>query len=265
MMITSSLRLISKLQSPCSHLAYFFCLSALFSSAGAFAQEIRFVGEDTIPLLYENEKKLKVGAMVELAQALSAYTGLKSKIEILPWARAYETALTEPNVVLLSALKTPLREPELRWIGKVLEAEANLIGLTTRTDIKINNLDDAKDYIVASVRGYGSARYLLRQGFSEKYNLILTSHQSQIWRLLFSKRVDLVVANLKFGQYEAEHLELDPAMMHSKFQILELKNELHFAAGRVMPEETAELLQQGLTALKQNGSYEAILKKWGLR
>lgn len=83
MMITSSLRLISKHPSPWHHFVYCFCMSALCFSAGAFGQEIRFVGEDTIPLLYENEKKIKVGALVELAEALSAHTGLKSKIEIL--------------------------------------------------------------------------------------------------------------------------------------------------------------------------------------
>lgn len=244
--------------------ALWFCLPITFFSIDTFAHKIRFVGEQTIPLLYENTQQVKVGAMLELAQVLSDHIKVEATFEILPWARAYETALQEPDVVLIAALKTPQREQELQWIGKVLEAKANLIALKERSDIKINHIDQAKEYVVASVRGYGAAKYLVRQGLSEERNLVLTSQQSQMWRLLFSKRVDLVVANLEIGRFETQHIGLEPTLMHSTMQILELKSELQFATGLSTSDYTVKRLRDGLKDLKEDGSYQAILRKWNL-
>lgn len=239
-------------------------LITLFFSHSLFAQGVRFIGEETIPLLYKNSQNKNEGALFELATALSTYTGLESNFEILPWARAYETALREPNIILISVLKTPQRERELQWIGKVLQAHASLIALKERTDIKITTIKQATKYVVASVRGYGSAKYLQRQGFNEKNNLALTSHQSQMWQLLYNKRVDLVMANINIGRFEAKHIGLEPSLMQSKLLIDELVNELQFATGLSTPLTTVMLLQNGLEALKKDGTYDAILKKWSL-
>jgi polar amino acid transport system substrate-binding protein len=238
---------------------------SLCFSVNSFGQGIRFVGEETMPLLYENSQHKKDGALLELALALSTYTGLESTVETMPWARAYETALQEPNVVLIAVLKTPQRERELQWIGKVLQAQAHLIALKERTDINITAIEQAKKYVLASVRGYGSAKYLLRQGFSEKHNLVLTSQPSQIWGLLYNKRVDLVLSNLNIGRFEAKFIGLEPSLMQSKMQIQELVSELQFATGLATPLATVLTLQKGLIALKNNGSYDAILKKWNLK
>lgn len=161
-------------------------------------------------------------------------------------------------------LKTPQREHELQWIGQVLQAQAHLIGLKEITDISITNIQQAKKYVVASVRGYGSERYLQSQGFSEKINLVLTSHQGQMWQLLYNKRVDLVLSNLKIGRFEARYIGLEPSLMQSKLQVHELKNDLEFATGLSTPIKTVLLLQNGLNVLKKDGSYAAILKKWDL-
>ena len=50
--------------------------------------------------------------------------------------------------------------------------------------------------------------------------------------------------------------------MQSKLLIDELVNELQFATGLSTPLTTVMLLQNGLEALKKDGTYDAILKKW---
>lgn len=263
-MITSRFKRYQKHKTAQHYLVYWFSLMLMSFSVDSFGQVLRFVGEETVPLLYENAQKSKEGALVDLAIALSIFTGHESTFEILPWARAYEIALQKPNVILISVLKTPQRKKKLQWIGKVLQAEAHLIALKERTGINIKHIDQTNNYVLSTVRGYAAAKYLLRQGFSEKYNLVLTSHQSQIWRLLYNRRVDLVLANLKLGRFEAKYIGLDPSLMESKLQILELKNELQFATGLSTPLKTVLSLQNGLKALKENGSYQTILKKWDL-
>ena len=215
-------------------------------------------------MVYENSELQKEGALVELSIALSDRAGLSSSFDIMPWARAYETALQQPNTVLLAVLKTTQRESELQWIGKVLEAKAYLIALKERTDIQLNNIEQAKEYLTASVRGYGSAGYLLRQGFSEDKNLILTSHQSQMWGILYNKRVDLVISTLKIGRFEVKEIGLDPSLLTGKLQIQELTYELQIATGLLTPPATVTLLRDTLSSLKKDGTYDAIFEKWDL-
>ncbi|MFT4938896.1 MAG: polar amino acid transport system substrate-binding protein [Paraglaciecola sp.] len=228
------------------------------------AQEIMFVGEAVPPLILMDENKHKSGALVELAQALIDYTKITASIEILPWARAYEMGLNDANVILLSVLKTKNREPKFQWIGKVHHAKAHLIGLKSRNDIQISELTHAHNLRVGSVRGYGSATYLINHGFKEGTNLALTSNTEQMWGLLFNDRVDLVLSNFETSPYEILSVGYDPLQVTDILEVRALSNELQFATGHNTPLATVEKLTEGLSELKKDGSYAAIKKKWGL-
>ena len=240
------------------------CIISLLSTVNVAAQEILFVGEIVPPLIVLEDEQHKTGALVELAQALINYTKLDASIAFIPWARAYEMSLNEPNVILLSVLKTPIREPQFQWIGKVHQAKAHLIGLKNHDKLSVSELGDAVKLRVGSVRGYGSATYLINNGFEEGSNLVLASNSSQMWGLLFNDRVDLVSSNFETSPYEIKSAGYDPEQTKDILDVTELSNELQFATGHNTPISTVKILAEGLTALKLNGTYAAIKRKWGL-
>jgi polar amino acid transport system substrate-binding protein len=243
---------------------YLACLLALLSAANVEAQEILFVGQIVPPLIVLDDEQHKSGALVELAQALINYTQLDASIAFIPWARAYEMSLHEPNVILLSVLKTQIREPQFQWIGKVHQAKAHLIGLKSHDKLFVSELGDAVKLRVGSVRGYGSATYLTNNGFEEGGNLVLASNSSQLWGLLFNDRVDLVLSNFETSPYEIKSAGYDPEQAIDILDVIELSNELQFATGHNTPISTVKILSEGLTALKLNGTYAVIKRKWGL-
>ncbi|WP_414828694.1 substrate-binding periplasmic protein [Alteromonas sp. H39] len=259
MMHNNKSRLISFLRA----LSVFGCLYFCQTVSASDSTVIRFYGESAAPFYWE-EEGVEQGAVYDLANALIAHLHLNATVELLPWARAYYEAEHHPNVVLLSVLKTPARENDLQWLGVVHVAKASFIRLRERADIEISEFHDAKKYRVGTVRGYGSAGYLQRHGFKEYQNLILAKSPTELWSLLYKKRIDLVLSNLVTGKYEVSSAGLDPIHIVSAAEVEPLNLELQMATGPDTSVALTEKLRAGLASLKASGEYRQIMEKWAL-
>ncbi|NMH59249.1 substrate-binding periplasmic protein [Alteromonas ponticola] len=242
----------------------FFFVSAGLANGEQAKKVIRFYSEIAPPYFYLDEDGETKGAMVDLANALFSETGIHATLEQLPWARAYHEATHSPNSVLMLVLETPSRESELQWLGLVHVAKASLLKLSHRNNVNVTNLEQAKHWRVATVRGYGSAAYLKANGFSEQTNLTLVKNTRQLWTLLYMERVDFVLTNTVSGKHEVENAGLDATKLESVLDIDELSLPLQMATGLNTDRALVTTLRNGLKTLKQNGEYERILRKWGL-
>lgn len=225
---------------------------------------LRFVGEQSAPFVFLDERQQPTGVLVEITQALIAETKIDASIELIPWARAYEIALTEPNVILISLLKTTDRQAQFQWIGKVHEAKANMFRLKKRGDIQLTSLIQAKSLRIASVRGYGSSDFLLENGFVEWDNLVLVTRPEQLWDMLYRDRVDLVLYNTEAGKYEASQFGHDPDELVNALSIPELTLDLFLATGLATSTPTVQQLQTGLQSLQTKGTVDQIKQEWKL-
>ena len=90
------------------------------------------------------------GLSTEIVQAVMAGLGLNPKIEILPWARAYDLAHQSDNVLIYSMAKTQEREHLFKWVGAIPPTTWFLFGLSERP-VWLNSLDDARQYHIATV------------------------------------------------------------------------------------------------------------------
>ena len=75
-------------------------ISWLFSSfAQGKEQTVRVVTESAFPLQYQEEGTI-VGPATELLEALLKEAKVSYQIEMQPWARAYQSALTNKNTLI---------------------------------------------------------------------------------------------------------------------------------------------------------------------
>lgn len=233
-------------------------------SSSAERPVIRFYSEIAAPFYFFDENGEPQGASLDLANAITELTGLNTTIEPMTWARAYYEATHHPNVVLTSVLRTPERETEFQWLGLVHVARASFIRLKSHHDIKVSGLEHARRYRVGTIRGYGSANYLLEQGFVENRNLYLATDPEQLWSLLFSERIELVLSNLVTDRYELTSIGLNPDDVMEAYNVEALNLELQMATGRDTPQSTVDAIRTALDTLKSNGEYARIMQKWGL-
>ena len=152
---------------------------------------IKVVTEDTFPLQYLENGKV-TGPATNLVEQVLLAAGVTYNIEVLPWARAYQLALTEPNILIYSLAKTTARLNAFKWVGKITALDYYLYGAV---DSEINlqtSLEDLKQYEIGTVRDSAVYQYLQVNGF----NKLTTVVQGRQNFLLFEQnRIDLFPAN----------------------------------------------------------------------
>ena len=92
------------------------------------ALKIRVLTEDTFPIQYLENGKI-LGPSTELVRSVLNEANIPYSIEILPWARAYNVALTQPNTMIYSLARTEQREDLFQWIGSVMRLNYYLVGM----------------------------------------------------------------------------------------------------------------------------------------
>jgi polar amino acid transport system substrate-binding protein len=226
------------------------------------AKNLHVVTEDVPPLQMQKNNNAPTGAMVEIVAAMLARAQLIADIKLYPWARSYQLALSEEDTIIFSLLRDKAREDKFQWIGKLYTLNSYIATLKARDDIEIDNIVKAKAYRVGTIRGDLAENYLLAQGFSMNKNLFLSSKYQILWELLYSERIEAAFTNEILWQYEIESIGLDPKQVQLNYQIPNFANDLYIAASLKTDKAIVVSLTKALKAMKDDGSYQAILTKW---
>lgn len=246
-------------------IAILLCLMIHFSAlAKSGKEEIVIVTEELPPLQMINQHGKPSGAMVELIELALAESQLLGRVNIYPWARAYQIALTRPNTLIFSMIRTPTREAKFTWVDEIFKANVHLIKLANRPLPKLENLAQALDYRIGVTRNGLAHEYLGARGFVEGKNMMLNSTYSSLWAALTNENVDFILANeLKWLEREAEKGK-NSLPLALALPLEDFGKGYYLAAHPSTAPTITKKLQKALAKLKQNGQYQAILDKWQL-
>lgn len=127
--------------------------------AGAFAPTtsaqtlIHFTTEDYPPGNFiDIETGSVTGILTEVVREMTRRTGISYYIDVLPWQRAYNAALIEPDTCVYGTNRTAEREPQFRWISPIVTGGWALFA---RADdpIEIPDIQAARAHKVAVPQG----------------------------------------------------------------------------------------------------------------
>jgi len=113
-----------------------FGISSLLSAD----DRIRFFLEDD--LVYASQSKSSPGFLLEIVLEMSRIMEIEPQVEFLPWKRAQIMAISTPNSIIFPLTRTESREPNYRWISKVLDVPVMFI--TKQGQPLINTIEQAK-------------------------------------------------------------------------------------------------------------------------
>ncbi|NIQ88108.1 MAG: transporter substrate-binding domain-containing protein, partial [Deltaproteobacteria bacterium] len=108
----------------------------------ALSAELIILTENLPPLNYVEDGVL-VGPSVDTVKEIQRRVGSQEEIKVYPWARAYQMALEEENVVLFGMTHTEVRHDQFKWIGP-LATKRDILVAKKGSGITINSLEDAK-------------------------------------------------------------------------------------------------------------------------
>jgi polar amino acid transport system substrate-binding protein len=214
--------------------------------------KLKIYTEDSPPANFLENGKLK-GLSVEIVRHILQRLKLPDNIVMVPWARGYNLALTQPNVALFSTTRLPQREKLFKWVGPLY---SQTWGFYARRDsaIKISSLSQAKSLPrIGTYHQDAKEQYLLTNGFQ---NLISAKRNQNNIRHLMDGSIDLWVSSDFNMPYLARQAGIKPEQLKLVFAFKRVQNYVAFSTQS--PDALVNRWQQTLDALKQDGTYDRL-------
>ena len=225
------------------------------------AEPLRVVTEELPPYSMTIDGKPD-GMATELVQAVLKEMGETCSIQVMPWARAYDTALNGHNVLIYSIARTPAREPLFTWVEPIAPGNWKLYSLNP--NLRLRSLDEARRYQIATVKDDVGEQFLLDNGFELGKNLQSSNRYNINYEKLRMGRVDLWIVNETNAHYIVRQQGLEPAQ--ALYPALDLKNlggnGLNIAFSHNTDAEIIARFRQGLEKVRASGKIQAIYAKW---
>lgn len=225
-----------------------------------YSQEITLLTEDYKPFQYENAEGQVVGFGAELVRMIfeEAKVGIAdNEISIYPWARAYSTLQAEPNTGVFMTVRNEKRENLFKWVGPLAPRSMWLFKLRKRKEVLVATLEDAKKYEIGGYNQSADTLYMQELGF----NVNIVTRQRQITKMLISERFDLMSSLELTMAARLRDLGI-PYNIVEKTVLLDGRYDYYLAFNLQTPDAIIERLQSAFEALKQNGAYEQLQKRY---
>ena len=216
------------------------------------AKGLFYLTEEFRPLNYTEDGK-PTGLSVALLKLIWQEMKVPEQpIQVMPWARIYNSGQLDQHIVIFSMYRTEEREDSFKWVGPIVKGRLSLFGLRSR-HLKIESLKDMEGRKIASLRDIAAATKLLRAGFP----LIYASRVEHAIQLLESGRVDaLALDEFKFRQTLAA-MGASPDDFETILVLSE--DSLYYAFSLDTSDELIQRFQQALDKIVRRPVYRNLL------
>ncbi|HOM14655.1 MAG TPA: transporter substrate-binding domain-containing protein [Rubrivivax sp.] len=194
------------------------------------------------------------GIVFDVVTALAQRVGQSAVIEFMPWHRAQQIAMSEPDVGILALTRTPEREDKYRWLVKILTDDLVLVG---GRGVDVSSLDKVKDRPTGVLLRSGAQALLEGKGFSR---IVPAPEEWMNARRLRERRIDAWLAPRLMVIYAYREIGGDPASLD--IGAIVRPSEIWLAASKSLPDAQARQWQQAFEAMRADGSYERIVAEY---
>ncbi|WP_346285081.1 transporter substrate-binding domain-containing protein [Zoogloea sp.] len=218
---------------------------------------LHFYTTEVPPFAFTDRAGRITGYCIEVVHALLRRTGDRGEIVSLPWARAYQTALSEPSTVLICPKRTEEREKLFQWVGPLFSTSTEFFA-RTQDSLRINSLEEARG--VSSVliqRNYYSVPDLQRAGFQ---NLYLTTSPLTSVRMLLGGRAPLMVMDRLMLPDLLRQEGVSADAIESVFTLSPDTGYLTFS--RDVPAAVLKRWQSALNDMQRTGTLNQLKRRW---
>jgi len=246
------------------------CLLFLISAGSLSAQQSAQINEK-IDIYTEHypphnmmiDGKLQ-GFSVEILAAIFKQMNSKQSLQdvkLTNWSRAYTIAQKKTNAMVFSTTRTTSRESLFKWVGPIKNTTVGVIAPKNKKIIITKPADFSQYKIGAVLKDVGET-LLLELGVDKKYihnvegkNAInLSFKKMQKNRIdMFSYDIGVAFANAKLEGFDISQYEVIYTLKESG---------LYYAFNINTDDKIIRQWQTALDAIKENGTYNNILKNY---
>jgi polar amino acid transport system substrate-binding protein len=222
----------------------------------AQGQTIHAVTETTSFSYLQDDKV--AGPATEVVELSLSQAGLNDyQVHLYPWARSYDMALKEPNVLIYLIARTPAREAQFQWAGEIIKIQYHFYKLKNRP-LKVSGLDDLRGYTIGVMRNDVRHEYLKKRGLTR---LVVSAQQEDNYRRLLDGRVDLLPLPERDAAYLCQIKPVSCDRLEKALTLDDMSTSLYMAYSLGTPEAIVTQTRAAFEALKASGVVKGIMEK----
>lgn len=198
------------------------------------------------------------GPATDVLEKTLQLAGIKDyRLTIYPWARAYDMALNQPNVLIYPVARTPQREAKFQWVGELMQNRYYLYKLRERTDIPVGNRAVARNYTIGVMRDDLRHQYFQQQGVTR---LVVSALAAENFAQLLNRKVDMVPLSEAGAEAQCRSHHFDCAGLERVLPLEALTTGLYIAYSLATPQALVDRTQAAFKQLKANGTVQRAME-----
>ncbi|TWX46564.1 substrate-binding periplasmic protein [Colwellia hornerae] len=214
------------------------------------------------PYQFYQENNVLNGFSVEVMDEIFKITDDDIDLRVLPWARAYKTAINQANTLIFSLSRTLLREDSFIWGGKLMTEDVYAWGLKEKFQTPITNIKQLRKYKIAVTNSSSTAQHFQQQQYP--YLHVLGSPEQSL-QMLYINRVDIITGTKNTLTARASELNLDITKLKKMISLSAVNHDLYFAFSLNSDEEIVTKYMDAYKTIKNNGILDKLKNKWQVK
>lgn len=240
---------------------YLLTVLLLVSAIGIYAETYTAVTDDFEP--FYGAKIRDNGFFTQLIAESFKAVGHDLQYNWMPWKRAITQAENVQFDILIGAYYSEERTKIFEYSDAISSAQVVLFE-RKGSNIKYSTLNDLAKYKIGVVYGYANTEEFDNADYLTKES---SSDSEASLKLLLNKRVDLicnsreVILHILQNSYPDSYSEISVVQPPLKV------NDLHILVSKKNPKAKKIIgdFNKGLKIIKENGTYDKILEKYGMK
>ncbi len=233
-----------------------FAASALSAAAPAMAEEYTLIAAPIPPYGIVEDGVMTGGVLYDTLQEITSRVGHPFEVEVMPWARAYNTMQQEDDHIIVMMVRSPPREDLFHWVLPVLPER--MVIWTWNGDAL--SVDDAADVGRVGVQlDTPMHNWAEAQGWT---NLEVASDPYTLARLLAAGRVDAMVNLESLAIFSAVQEGLDPSQLVGGDEVF--SSHVYITGSRNLVDADFSAWEAAFAEMQADGTYAEILSRYGL-
>lgn len=221
---------------------------------------LSYLTEDAPPCNFLENGEAK-GVGVDILKTIWKKLGYSpQKIQVLPWPKAYQAALTQPNTVLFGTARLESREHLFKWVGPVFLKRFVLFA-PKQSPLRAVDFEDMNSLRIGTTKDDAAEQELVRQGVRLDRMVRVQGLKEQL-ELLENDKVDVIARDEMTVQVYMDKRGL------KKEAIKKVKSisgaSLWYAFSKDVPDKVVKDFQNSLNDLKKDGTVARLMKNYGI-
>lgn len=234
-------------------------VTGVLCAVSTHAADLTAYTEEWPPYNYSEGDSVK-GISTDILRALCETAKLECDIRIVPWARAYRSAISQANTLVYTTARKPSREHDFIWVGPILP-RTTWIYVRQGLEQRIHDMAELAQHSIGVVRDEAAQQDLVAAGVPESA-LVVQASNTDVLRMMLGTSVDAMVDTEVGMQWNLRKVNVSPSAV-SKLMKLSDEGAYYFALNQDSDPVLVRKLQGALDKLRHDGKIDVIVRKYG--